>query len=258
MEIRESLAQIKHNLGGLVDAERVIKAFIRYSPSPLVMLDSSQKILIWTQAFCDEFGIDPSKDLSGVSLFSVIPCCYENNSDFHKAIIEEASFTGKLVCASSCQIPLRCTNVVREYTINPWPKNGHMGGVIIYFKNITKEKEFEAVLDSIPGYIFYKDRENRNVWVNKELAEDLGLDRNAIIGKSWNELDPKNSDKYYKDDKKVFDSGTKVDFGLEWIMLPTGPVQIHTTKLPWFDNFGNIKGIIGYSNKVKERVSLSS
>ncbi len=246
----KTVEDLRARLQDAVDASRIIKAFILYSPSPIVMLDSEHKIIIWTKAFVEEFGLDPDRDYSGVVLYDLIPCCYENNAGFHKAIDDELPASGILACATTCIIPQKCTHVQREYKVNPWPKNGHMGGVIVYFKNITKEKEFETILNTIPGYVFYKDLHNNNVWCNAELASDMGTTQEALIGKNWLELDPRNGSKYWKDDLEVIKSGTTQDMGEEWIMLEGGPRKIHTVKLPWFDNFGNIKGVIGYSQKL--------
>lgn len=235
----------------VADAVKITKAFVQFNPSPVVMLDSKHNILIWTKAFIEEFCLEDI-DLSGMNLFDLLPCCYKHNATFAKAIEEEIQLTGILGCDSTCVVPLICKNVIRRFSINPWPSNGHTGGVIIYFKNITKEKEFETILDILPGWIFYKDLNNNNVWINQELADDMGWEsRDVMIGKNWSDM-VVNGEKYLKDDLRVIESKQKLVIEETSDIVGQGKWLVKTTKVPWFDNFGNVKGVIGYSTKLKK------
>ena len=50
--------------------------------------------------------------------------------------------------------------------------------------------EYETILDSVPALIFYKDRENRLVRVNKAFAEAMGVPKEQLEGKGCSELWP--------------------------------------------------------------------
>ena len=67
--------------------------------------------------------------------------------------------------------------------------------------------QYEIILDSVPALIFYKDRENRMVRVNKAFAEAMGVPKEQIEGKGCSELWPDQAEQYWNDDLEVMKSG---------------------------------------------------
>ena len=63
------------------------------------------------------------------------------------------------------------------------------------------------MLDAAPFSIFYKDKENRFVRVNKTLEEITGLPKEYLIGKTAFELFPYEADAYWQDDLEVINTG---------------------------------------------------
>jgi len=112
--------------------------------------------------------------------------------------------------------------------------------------------EQEVILDSMPAMIFYKDKENRFLRVNKVLADIFGLPKEEIIGKTALELSPAEKD-YWKDDQEVMKSGQPKYNIMEPAETPGGTLWFQTDKIPYKDSEGNTIGIIGFSIDITER-----
>lgn len=119
-------------------------------------------------------------------------------------------------------------------------------------KEVRKQREEQQViLDSVPALIFYKDRNNRFIRVNKALADSSGKPREHIEGKSASELYPQAD--YWTDDKEVMASGSAKTHIIEPLETPKGRRWLDTAKIPYRDANGNIIGIIGFSIDITER-----
>lgn len=108
-------------------------------------------------------------------------------------------------------------------------------------------EEMQIILDSSPILIFFKDRENRMVHVNKTLAEITGLSKEAIEGKTAFEIFPDQAQQYWIDDKEVIESGKSKNGIIEQIDGAAGTRWVQTDKVPYRDKDGNIIGIIGFA-----------
>ncbi len=114
--------------------------------------------------------------------------------------------------------------------------------------------ELELILDHIEGLVFYKDTKNSFIWVNKYIADAYKMKREDLIGKSLFELYPKEvAQTYWDDDLEVINSGKpKINIEEQW-ETADGLKWVLTSKIPYFDENGDIKGIIGTSVDITER-----
>lgn len=118
----------------------------------------------------------------------------------------------------------------------------------------SKSRELEAILDTAPAMIFYKDKENRYLRVNKALEEAMGLSREQLEGKSMFELYPKEqADAFWADDLEVLRAGQAKRGIIELMDSPQGERILETDKIPYFDEAGNITGVVGFAIDVTER-----
>lgn len=114
----------------------------------------------------------------------------------------------------------------------------------------------QRVLDNIPAYVFWKDRELRYIGCNKMVAQAAGLENPAaIVGKtdfdlSWRE----SADSYRADDLQVLATKTpKLDFD-ESLQRPDGTVRwLRTNKTPLIDSNGDVFGVLGVFIDITER-----
>jgi PAS domain S-box-containing protein len=117
----------------------------------------------------------------------------------------------------------------------------------------SQQEELQNILDSVPALIFYKDKENRFIRINKALAEAMGLPKEDMDGKSVFDLYPAQAEDYWKDDQEVMRSGKPKRNIVETLETPEGVRWVQTDKIPYRDDQGNIIGVIGFSNDITER-----
>lgn len=116
-----------------------------------------------------------------------------------------------------------------------------------------QKEEQQIILDSVPAMIFYKDKENRFIRINKALADATGLPKEKIEGKTAFEAYPGYAEKYWEDDKEVMASGQPKTNIIEPMETTKGIIWCQTDKIPYRDEQGNIIGIIGFAIDISER-----
>ena len=115
------------------------------------------------------------------------------------------------------------------------------------------QEDLQIIFDSVPATIWYKDRKNRILRVNKAAAEWLDMSREDIEGKTTYELFPEHAKKYYEDDLDVMNSGQPRLGIIEPLLLPTGEQRwVRTDKIPYRDEGGNIAGVIAFVLDITE------
>lgn len=119
--------------------------------------------------------------------------------------------------------------------------------------------QFEAILDHIPGLVFYKDANNNFIKVNKYLANAYKLEKSDLEGKSLFEIYKKDvAQKYYEDDLEVINSReAKLNIVEKW-ETDNGVGWLNTSKIPFVDEVGEIIGVIGISFDITEKINAES
>lgn len=129
---------------------------------------------------------------------------------------------------------------------------------------IEERSLLRTLIDTLPDLIYIKDREHRFLVVNSALTRYMGFTRSdELIGKSDVDILPQElASRYYEDERTVLESGEplvdRVEPGLD---QHTGEKKwFLSTKVPFFDRQGNIKGIIGIgrdiTKSIKEKEAL--
>ncbi|TFB08037.1 PAS domain S-box protein [Candidatus Atribacteria bacterium MT.SAG.1] len=119
-------------------------------------------------------------------------------------------------------------------------------------ENLKNAKnELQIILDSVPAIIFYKDTEGRIVRANKTLANSLKIPVKDIIGKTTEELFPKEqAKKMRKDDREVIISGKPKRDIIQPYDTPEGIRWLITDKMPYKDKEGKVTGVISLSKDI--------
>lgn len=132
------------------------------------------------------------------------------------------------------------------------------------FINISRRKEAEAqveeerfilrqLIDHIPSHVYYKDLASRFVMANKGMAEWMGCaegsnligmhDRDFFEEDHWKPAEA--------DERRIIETGEPVTDILEHeVWNERRETWVMTSKFPWRDRQGNIKGTFGVSNDV--------
>ena len=135
---------------------------------------------------------------------------------------------------------------------------GKIVGLVGVFTDISERKrleyqlrkkndELQLILDSIPAYVFYKDKDGKMLNINKAAMALAYAPKEKLLQKTVFDLVPETADKDNRDDMEVIRSGqpkTNIEESLE---LPSGIRWLKTDKLPIKDDEGNTVGLLGFS-----------
>jgi PAS domain S-box-containing protein len=112
-----------------------------------------------------------------------------------------------------------------------------------------------AILETIPVRIFWKDRQGIYLGCNQLVARDAGLPSPAaMIGKSDRELNwQASAHEYARDDLEVMQTGVSKLFYEETVPLPDGRnIRVRTSKIPLRDAEGEVIGVLGAYEDITE------
>jgi len=110
------------------------------------------------------------------------------------------------------------------------------------------KQQFNALLDAIPDLVYLKDKNGKNLIVNKAYADFLGLKKEEITGKKDQEfLDAELAEQCRQSDEEVFKKKDLVTVDEITKGSSTETVFFNTLKSPIFDNKGNVKRLVGIS-----------
>jgi len=117
----------------------------------------------------------------------------------------------------------------------------------------NNEQIIQIILDSIPAWVFFKDKENRFIRVNKTFCDIMEMSKKQLEGKSVFDFFPREqAEAYWDDDKKVMASGKPVRNIIEPMDSKHGKLWVRTDKIPYRNPEGEIIGIIGFSIEITE------
>ena len=110
-------------------------------------------------------------------------------------------------------------------------------GAMTYRKQIEEalernKKELQIILDSVPGYIFYRDKGGRHVLANKAVTEATGMPVEAWGDKTVHELFPNLAEVHSNDCEKVMMTDKPLRNIIEPLETTQGIRWIQTDKIP--------------------------
>ncbi|MDY6794977.1 MAG: PAS domain-containing protein [Actinomycetota bacterium] len=110
---------------------------------------------------------------------------------------------------------------------------------------LQSEARYRVLLENLPQKIFFKDRDLLYVSCNDNLAHDLGMASEEVLGKSDYDFFPEDlADKYREDDIRVLESGETIT--LEESYIHDGEeFVVQTVKTLVEDENGEIIGVLG-------------
>lgn len=135
--------------------------------------------------------------------------------------------------------------------------------------NISSRKAAEAqvederfllrqLIDHVPLQIYFKDLESRFTMANQRMAEWMGLPQGAdLTGKHDRDFfDPEHWQSAQEDERRIIATGEAIIDQLEHETWRKGKeTWVVTSKFPWRDRHGHIKGTFGVSSDVTKLVT---
>ena len=126
-------------------------------------------------------------------------------------------------------------------------------------KNLQqKSEELQTMIDSSPAMIFYKDKNNRYIRVNKAFAQVTGLPIKKIIGKKDKELSEEKSH-FLQDDSaelKEILKGKPILNKEESFQTRNGIRILLVNKIPYKNIDGKTEGVIGFALDITDHRRL--
>ncbi|QSX78714.1 PAS domain-containing protein [Agrilutibacter solisilvae] len=112
--------------------------------------------------------------------------------------------------------------------------------------------------EAVPGVVYAKDREGRLVVGNRGVAELLGVPPSEFLGRTDRELlaDTSQAEAVMGNDRRIMESGVAEKIEEEVQLADGAPATWLSTKAPWFDEEGNVVGLVGASIDITERRRL--
>jgi PAS domain S-box-containing protein len=121
---------------------------------------------------------------------------------------------------------------------------------------LTQYKLLKDLMDFIPDVIYFKDKQGRLIMVNQAHAKGLGLKPEEVIGKTdFDIFGKERAQKMWEDDLAVLTTGKPIIDKIERATRADGiDNYVSTTKIPRYDEKGNIIGIIGLTRDITKRM----
>ena len=120
--------------------------------------------------------------------------------------------------------------------------------------SLFAERELlQNLMDNIPDTIYFKDNQSRFVRINKAQSAILGLTHpdKAIMKTDFDFFAIDHATAAYEDEQKIINNDKR-----EKIRVSDGSYRyVSATKVPIFDKNGKVKGIVGMSRDVTERIN---
>lgn len=240
--------------------DRCIKPLIDNMPFPVWIKDLNKETKFANNKFnnlCK--AISSEKSYKEICSICVLKSVCDN-------AIDEVIKKQKLV-----MFELTINNKIKKCYVNPFFDGDKLIGVIGILIDITKRKEeqrrleeqehiLRTIIDTIPDYIFYKDRDCRYLGYNKkwkEYYENLGLE--SMIGKTDFESGavPYDMAKIFVEEDKEIMNNKSMKVSERKVINPEGKVRIEETiKVPVISEDGQVWGIVGLASDVTEKIEL--
>jgi PAS domain S-box-containing protein len=117
-----------------------------------------------------------------------------------------------------------------------------------------RHREVMTLLNSLPGYVFFKDAQGHYLTANENFCRALGRGHDQVVGKMDHELFPAELAKKFRDDDlKVLTTGERVFVGEEPMVDGERSFVVETQKVPVKNDNGIVVGLIGLGFDVTER-----
>ncbi len=118
---------------------------------------------------------------------------------------------------------------------------------------IQRQRDLETLLDGLPGFAFFKDKNAVYRMANKKFCDSLGISTESIVGKTDYDLFPQYlADKYHADDRVVIEGGQPFMVGEEEMIEGNATIKITTRKVPLKEQNGAVVGLVGLGFDVTE------
>jgi len=244
----------------LSTANRLLEAVFSSTDVMLAYLDRDFTFIRVNRAYA-EAGRRSPEDFIGQKHFAMYPD--EGNEKIFRRVVESGQpHTERAKPYKHPAQPERGTTYWDWSLVPIKDAEGHVTHLVLTLSDVTDKanfslaiqkagRELQTIIDSVPAYIFMKDRENNFVRVNRSFAESVGMTPLEVVGRPAGDFFPETAaEEFHRDDRDVLDSGQAKKGIREQRTLPGGEKIFITDKVPLFDEDGRVVRILGVATDI--------
>ena len=248
----------------LRESEERIRNITQSATDAITSSDREGRLTFWNKGAEALFGYTEEEAL-GMPTAMLVP---EEFRDLREQRLDELHRTGEHPLTGQTVEQVGCrkdgSTFPMEVSFGTW----EVGGVkytSTVIRDITDRKEAErevresrqrlqAIVDNLPSVVILKDREGRHQLVNAFYEKAVGVSPQAMLGKTDAEVMPRDiAEAIMAVDRQIMDTGEGTTFE-ERVPHPDGTDHDYlTTKVPLFDEGGEVKGVVGLATDITER-----
>ncbi len=246
-----------------IQSEYTIKTILDDSVDGVVLVDvDTKEFYMANDVFCRMLDYSP-EEIKKLGVTDVHP--KEQLSYILDGFAKESG--GEPSLARDIQVKRREGNIFYADVVCfpvKWKNKRCLMGI---FRDVTDRRETESellqsqfkykiLLENIPQKIFLKDKDSVYISCNENLARDLKIGSEDIVGKTDYDFFPRElAEKYRADDKRVMDSGETEEI-VEKYLEQGKETFVQTVKKPVRDKQGNVVGVLGIFWDITEQKKM--
>jgi len=244
----------------LRDSQALYSSLVEYLPVHVLRKDLEGKFTFANSSFCQLLG-KPLAEIVGKTDFDFYPA---KLAEKYRQDDKQVAETGELLECVEENTKDGETRYVEVMKSAVRDASGQVIGVQVIFWDVTARHKAEAALqqarylldalmDNLPHSIYFKDRNSRFIRINKALADYFGLSRPAdAVGKTdFDFFTEEHAHQARADEQEVMRTARPlVDKEEKETWADGRESWVTTTKLPLYDDAGNIAGTFGISRNI--------
>jgi PAS domain S-box-containing protein len=246
----------------LRESEEKYRTLYESSLDGIVMVDMARRVTDANQAFLDMLGYT-LKEVMGVDYERFTsPKWHEMEQNIIDSQTKVRGYSDEYK-----KEYIRKDGTVFPIELRNWliaDDEGNPTGMWAIVRDITERKQAEEALsaseeilqtifDSTPAFVYFKDKDNTLLRVNKSVCDAMGVREEEVKGKKLPEVFANWQEAYWEDDLEVIESGKPKLGIIETGRTPEGTKYFQTDKIPYRNAEGEIVGIIGFSVDITDR-----
>ncbi len=263
----------------LRESESLLRLFVQYAPTGIVMLDREMRYVMMSQRWIDDYYLGSIESLIGRSHYEVMT----GIPDAYKAV-HQRCLAGAIEQGEGCFIGVDGTEQWTSWEVRPWYQaTGEIGGIIIFSEYINERKQAEAailqlnrtlqqrvtelqtLLDVIPiGIGIAEGRDCHSIRANPAFAQLLGIPPTDNASLSAPEAERPRNFKVYQNGRELAleelslqhaaAHGVEVrDFEVDVVWQDGTVVKLLEYAAPLFDEKGQTRGSVGAFLDITDR-----
>jgi len=262
-DLKREIAERKRAEKVLKDSQALYSSLVENLPVHVLRKDLEGRFTFANQSFCDLLG-KPLEDIAGKTDFDFYP---EELAQKYRQDDQRVIETGELFEAVEVNKKDGETRYVQVMKSAVRDAAGRVAGVQVIFWDVTERHKAKAALeqeryllhalmDNLPHSIYFTDAQSHFIRINRALARYFGLsDASEALGKTDSDFFADEHALQAKaDEEQVMRSGQPLLDKEEKETWPNGhETWVTSTKLPLYNEQGEIVGTFGISRDITER-----